>query len=167
MTLNAQIREHRVPGRSPAASHIASGSDRVSDIAVTLLTGGMDRPYTYGLTMELIAKGATVEVIGSDSLDFPEFHTTARLKFRNLQGSQRADVSTLRKVSRLLGYYARLIRYSLTAKPRIFHILWNGKFELFDRTALTIFFRLVGKRVVLTAHNVNAGKRDSTDYCPQ
>jgi D-inositol-3-phosphate glycosyltransferase len=163
MKLNAQIREHSVADRSPAASHNASGSDRVSDIAVTLLTGGMDRPYTYGLTMELISKGATVEVIGSDSLDFPEFHTTAGLKFRNLQGSQRADVSTLRKVSRLLAYYARLIRYSLTAKPRIFHVLWNGKFELFDRTALTIFFRLLGKRVVLTAHNVNAGKRDSTD----
>src|SRR5208282_1879263 len=110
------------------------------DIAVTLLTGGMDRPYTYGLAMELIAKGATVEVIGSDSLDFPEFHTTPGLDFRNLQGSRSADVSLLRKVSRLLGYYAKLIRYSMTAKPRIFHILWNGKLELFDRTALTIFF---------------------------
>ena len=159
MTLNSQIREARVPDSNPGTSRSAT----VADIAVTLLTGGTDRPYTYGLTMELIAKGVTVEVIGSDSLEFPEFHTTPGLTFRNLQGSQRADVSLLRKMSRLLGYYAKLIRYAATAKPRIFHILWNGKFELFDRTALTIFFRLLGKRIVLTAHNVNAGKRDSTD----
>ena len=159
MTLNSQIREARVPDSNPGTSRSAT----VADIAVTLLTGGTDRPYTYGLTMELIAKGVTVEVIGSDSLEFPEFHTTPGLTFRNLQGSQRADVSLLRKLSRILGYYAKLIRYAATAKPRIFHILWNGKFELFDRTALTIFFRLLGKRIVLTAHNVNAGKRDSTD----
>ena len=148
-----------MPDSNPGTSRGAT----VADIAVTLLTGGTDRPYTYGLTMELIAKGVTVEVIGSDSLEFPEFHTTPGLTFRNLQGSQRADVSLLRKMSRLLGFYAKLIRYAATAKPRIFHILWNGKFELFDRTALTIFFRLLGKRIVLTAHNVNAGKRDSTD----
>ena len=159
MTLNSQLREARVPDSNPGTSRSAT----VADIAVTLLTGGTDRPYTYGLTMELIAKGVTIEVIGSDSLEFPEFHTTPGLTFRNLQGSQRADVSLLRKMSRLLGFYAKLIRYAATAKPRIFHILWNGKFELFDRTALTIFFRLLGKRIVLTAHNVNAGKRDSTD----
>ena len=159
MTLNPQFREAGVPGSNPQASHGAT----VADIAVTMLTGGTDRPYTYGLTMELIAKGVTVEVIGSDSLEFPEFHTTPGLTFRNLQGSQRADVSLLRKLSRIMGYYAKLIRYAATAKPRIIHILWNGKFELFDRTALTIFFRLLGKRIVLTAHNVNAGKRDSTD----
>jgi len=60
-------------------------------------------------------------------------------------------------------YYAKLIRYAATAKPKIFHILWNNKFELFDRTLLTLFYRLRGKRIVLTVHNVNAGSRDSKD----
>ena len=46
------------------------------------------------------------------------------------------------------------------AKPRVFHILWNNKFELFDRTLLMLYYRLLGRRVVLTAHNVNAAKRD-------
>jgi glycosyltransferase involved in cell wall biosynthesis len=113
--------------------------------------------------MELIGKGASLDVIGSDSVDFPEFHSTPRMKFLNLQGSRRPDVSLIRKVFRLLIYYAKLIRYAATAKPRIFHILWNNKFELFDRTALTLFYRLLGKRIVLTVHNVNAGKRDSKD----
>ena len=60
-------------------------------------------------------------------------------------------------------YYAKLIRYAATAKPRIFHILWNNKFEFFDRTLLMLYYRLLGKRIVLTVHNVNAGRRDSKD----
>jgi glycosyltransferase involved in cell wall biosynthesis len=67
------------------------------------------------------------------------------------------------KASRLSKYYAGLIRYAATAKPKTFHILWNNKFETFDRTLLMLYYRLLGKRIVLTAHNVNAGRRDSKD----
>ena len=138
-------------------------ADTGGKVEVTLLTGGIDRPYTFGLVMELIAKGAALDVIGSDGVDFPEFHGKPGLNFLNLQGSQRPDVSLISKVFRLLLYYARLIRYAATAKPKIFHILWNNKFEVFDRTLLTLFLRLLGKRIVLTVHNVNAAKRDSKD----
>jgi glycosyltransferase involved in cell wall biosynthesis len=138
-------------------------SKTAPEIKVTLLTGGIDRPYVFGLAMELISKGAVLEVIGSDGLRFPEFDGKPGMNFLNLQGSQRPDVSLIRKVFRLSIYYAKLIRYAATAKPRIFHILWNNKFELFDRTVLTLFYRLLGKRIVLTVHNVNAGKRDSKD----
>jgi glycosyltransferase involved in cell wall biosynthesis len=138
-------------------------SKTAPEIKVTLLTGGIDRPYVFGLAMELISKGAVLEVIGSDGLRFPEFDGKPGMNFLNLQGSQRPDVSLIRKVLRLSIYYAKLIRYAATAKPRIFHILWNNKFELFDRTVLTLFYRLLGKRIVLTVHNVNAGKRDSKD----
>jgi D-inositol-3-phosphate glycosyltransferase len=132
-------------------------------IAVTLLTGGIDRPYTFGLVMELVSKGAILEVIGSDGVDFPEFHNTPGINFLNLQGSQRPDVSSITKVTRLARYYTRLIRYAITAKPKIFHILWNNKLQMFDRTFLTLFYRMLGKQVVLTVHNVNAGKRDKND----
>jgi glycosyltransferase involved in cell wall biosynthesis len=60
-------------------------------------------------------------------------------------------------------YYVKLIRYAARAKPRIFHILWNNKFELFDRTLLMLYYRLLGKRIVITVHNVNAGRRDCED----
>jgi len=133
------------------------------EIAVTLLTGGIDRPYTFGLAMELISKGAALEMIGSDGVDFPEFHSTPGISFLNLQGNQRADVSLISKVLRLLVYYAKVMRYAAAAKPKIFHILWNNKFQLFDRTLLTIFYRLLGKKIVLTVHNVNAARRDSKD----
>jgi len=60
-------------------------------------------------------------------------------------------------------YYAKLFHYVSTSKHKIFHILWNNKLELFDRTILMLYYKLLGKRIVRTAHNVNAGKRDSKD----
>jgi D-inositol-3-phosphate glycosyltransferase len=133
------------------------------EIAVALLSGGSDRPYVFGLTMSLMSNGAAMDLIGSDELDFPEFRSKPGLNFLNLRGCSRPDVRFLRKAFRVSTYYAKLIRYAATSKPKIFHILWNNKFELFDRTLLMLYYRLLGKRVVLTAHNVNAGKRDSKD----
>jgi len=63
----------------------------------------------------------------------------------------------------VLTYYARLIRYAARTDARLFHILWNNKFESFDRTLLMLFYRWRGKKIVLTVHNVNAGQRDATD----
>jgi glycosyltransferase involved in cell wall biosynthesis len=81
----------------------------------------------------------------------------------NLRGNQREDVSLATKISRISLYYARLIRYAAIAKPKILHILWNNKFQTFDRTLLMLYYRLQGKKIALTAHNVNEGKRDSND----
>jgi D-inositol-3-phosphate glycosyltransferase len=163
MKQNLQVHENDVDRKSAGASTNLSVPNAAPEIAVTLLTGGIDRPYTFGLAMELTSKGIAMDVIGSDSLDFPEFHDNPKLKFLNLQGEQRPDVSLIRKVFRLSMYYAKLIRYATTAKPRIFHILWNNKFEAFDRTILTLFYRMLGKKIILTVHNVNAAKRDSKD----
>jgi D-inositol-3-phosphate glycosyltransferase len=143
--------------------HNLTGPESVPDIAVSLLTGGSDRPYVFGLTTQLMSKKAALDLIGSSELDFPEFRNQPKLKFLKLRGDQRSDVSILKKVGRVSSYYARLFCYTATAKPKIFHILWNNRFELFDRTALMFYYRLLGKRIVLTAHNVNADKRDGKD----
>ncbi|HKV39424.1 MAG TPA: glycosyltransferase, partial [Blastocatellia bacterium] len=42
-------------------------------------------------------------------------------------------------------------------------IVWNSRIEYFDRTLLMLYYKLLGKKIALTAHNVNAGKRDSND----
>jgi D-inositol-3-phosphate glycosyltransferase len=149
--------------QSPPEISNLTVSGVADEVAVALLTGGSDRPYVFGLTTSLVSKGAAIDLIGSDELDFPEFRNKPGLNFLNLRGDSRPNVSFLRKVLRVSMYYARLIRYAATAKPRLFHILWNNKFEFFDRTALMLYYRLLGKLVVLTVHNVNAAKRDSKD----
>lgn len=133
------------------------------DIAVSLLTGGGDRPYVFGLATELISKGVALDLIGSDELDSPEFHAKPGVNFLNLRGDQRPGAGFLTKLRRVFLYYAKLIGYAARAKPKIFHILWNNKFEVFDRTLLMLYYRLLGKKIVLTVHNVNAGKRDGKD----
>jgi glycosyltransferase involved in cell wall biosynthesis len=129
---------------------------------VALLTGGFDKPYALGLVLALASKGVTLDVIGSDQVDSPEMHTTPGVRFLNLHGS-REEAGLAAKMLRVLVYYARLIRYAASSEAKIFHILWNGKFQYFDRTALMLYYKLLGKKIVLTAHNVNAGVRDSND----
>lgn len=133
------------------------------EIEVALLTGGFDKPYAFGLSMALVSRGMCLDIIGSDEVDCPEMHSTPKLTFLNLQNGRRRDTSLVSMMYKVLIYYALLLRYAAIAKPRIFHILWNNKFQLLDRTLLMGYYKLLGKQVVLTAHNVNAGKRDSTD----
>ena len=133
------------------------------NIAVALLTGGGDRPYALGLASTLDSQRVLIDFIGSDDLDLPELRRVPSLNFLNLRGDQRSDAPIIQKLLRITTYYVRLLRYSITARPKIFHILWNNRFELFDRTILMIYYRLLGKRLVLTAHNVNAAKRDGND----
>ena len=136
---------------------------RPPSIRVALLTGGGDKPYALGMAAALTSAGIHVDFVGSDDLSVPELLANPRLNFLNLRGDQREDASTKAKVLRVLKYYARLIGYAAKAKPKLFHILWNNKFQLFDCTLLMLYYKLLSKRVVFTAHNVNAGKRDRND----
>ena len=134
-----------------------------ADIEIGLLTGGQDRPYAFGLAMALLARGVCMDVIGSDEVDSPEMHTTPGINFLNLRGNQRRAAGMGEKIRRVLVYYAQLIRYAAVAKPKVFHILWNNRVEYFDRTLLMVYYRACGKKIVLTAHNVNAARRDAQD----
>jgi glycosyltransferase involved in cell wall biosynthesis len=134
-----------------------------SVLSVCLLTGGVDRPYVYGLTDTLSSMGMSIDLIGSDELDEPDLRNMAGVNFLNLRGDQRPNAGIVAKVFRVLAYYSKLIAYAASAPPKIFHILWNNKLETFDRTFLMLYYKLLGKRVVLTAHNVNKRRRDSRD----
>lgn len=142
---------------------IAHSQSMNCEASVAILTGGFDPPYAFGLGTALLAKGAAMDLVGGDELDCPEFRGGRGVTFLNLRGEHHPDVPLWRKVSRVLAYYIRLVRYAATAKPPIFHILWNNKFEAFDRTLLMLYYRWLGKKTVLTAHNVNARTRDSND----
>ena len=158
----AVLERSRARPRSDRAVERAACSP-ARPISVCLLTGGDDRPYALGMASALIGQGISIDFIGSDKLDAPELHHSSLLIFLNLRGDQREDAPLRRKVARIVAYYARLAKYVAWSQPRIFHILWNNKFEHFDRTLLMLYYRLFGKRIILTAHNVNMRKRDGRD----
>jgi len=130
---------------------------------VSLLTGGGDKPYALGMAGALTSAGVSLDFIGSDDLSVPELLSNRRINFLNLRGDQRPEASGIWKAIRIAIYYARLICYAATAKPKLFHVLWNNKFQFFDRTLLMLYYNLLGKKITFTAHNVNAGKRDLND----
>src|SRR5438874_11788955 len=122
-----------------------------STLHVALLTGGSDKPYALGIATALSSARVAVDFIGSDELDVAELHKLPQLRFLNLRGDQSQEVSFRRKIALVARYYWRLIGYAATARPRIFHVLWNNKFEFVDRILLMAYYRLLGRRIVLTA----------------
>jgi glycosyltransferase involved in cell wall biosynthesis len=130
---------------------------------VAVLTGGGDRPYALGLAAALISQGISFDFIASDELDDPELRRSPLVHVFNLRKEMRSNVSAVRKVVRVFAYYLRLIVYAAKAKPKLFHILWNNKFAILDRTLLMLYYRALRKRIILTLHNVNAGQRDGND----
>lgn len=148
---------------SEAGAGLETPAPAPATLDVALLTGCQDRPYAFGLAMALVSQGVCLDVIGSDEVDSAEFHSTPKLRFLNLRGSQHRESGLWQKLRGWLIYYTRLIRYAANARPKIFHILWNNKFEYFDRTLLLLYFRLQGIQIALTAHNVNQKRRDAND----
>jgi len=133
------------------------------EIRVALLTGGHDKPYVLGFVGAVIPCNISLDVIGSDDIDSPELHQNRHLAFLRLLHTRPLSKGAGQKLFRTISYYFRLIWYAATARPKILHILWNNKFQFFDRTILMMYYRLLGKKIAFTAHNVNAGVRDGTD----
>ena len=129
----------------------------------SVLTAGRDRHYSLGLASALIAANVKFDFIASDDLESEELRRSTQVNFLNLRGDQNVEAGLLQKTSRILIYYFRLIKYAATTKAKVFHIQWNNKFEFFDRTVLMAFYKLLGKKITLTAHNINAGRRDGCD----
>lgn len=142
---------------------LTSGRIEIQAPSVALLTGGIDKPYVLGLTTGLTSVGIRVDVIGSDDLEVPQLLGNSKIRFLNLRGDQCPEATFLEKTIRLGRYYLELIGYVSKTEVKLLHILWNNRFETFDRTALLFYYRLLRKRIVFTAHNVNAGKRDLRD----
>lgn len=130
---------------------------------IALLTGCQDRHYAFGIATGLAEHGVHVDVIGSDEIDSPELHATPNIRFLNLRGSHGNERGIVRKLSKLLSYYVKLVCYAARSDAGVFHILWNNKLEFFDRTLLMLYYKLCGKKITLTAHNVNQARRDGKD----
>ena len=130
---------------------------------VTLLTGGIDKHYACGLSKSLATSGITVDVICNTEMYTCAMRSSPNLRLIPLYDKPRQQQGMLRKLLVYGRVYGRLIRHATRSSSRIVHILWNYKLALFDRTLLLLYLKTLGKKVVLTAHNVNAAERDGVD----
>lgn len=127
---------------------------------VSLLTGGKDPHYALGLLSGLISKGIDVEFVGNDEMKDAGTVKNEKVIYYNLRGDQNPYASMKGKIIRVLKYYANLIKYAINTDSKLFHVLWLNKFTYFDSTLLNIFYKVLGKKLIFTAHNINIRERD-------
>ena len=123
----------------------------------------MDPHYALSLLSGLIQQEIQIDFIGNDEMQKSEFVKNRNVNYLNLRGDQKTQVRMKGKIIRVLKYYFKLIEYSLKTDSKLFHILWLNKFAYFDSTVLNTYYKILGKKLVFTAHNINAGARDGND----
>jgi glycosyltransferase involved in cell wall biosynthesis len=132
---------------------------------ISILNAGQQTDYLYGIVSGLSEiPSLEIDVIDSDSsagvLDaFP------RAILFNLRGDNLLPQSIFTKAWSIGKYYIRLLWYTAHTQSEIFHIQWENSISLFDRTILVLYYKLFGKKLVHTAHNIYKDARDGrADY---
>src|SRR5712692_9650009 len=98
MKQNIQMEGENTDRRQAEEMHALANSGASPGFSVTLLTGGIDRPYVFGLTNALSSIGVTVDLIGSDELDEPDLDNKPGVRFLNLRGDQRPNAGLVAKI---------------------------------------------------------------------
>lgn len=128
-----------------------------------LAAGGGDTYYEIGLASGLAVAGICVDFIGGDLRKDSPILKNKNIHYYNLRGRQNADAPMKDKILRILIFYLKLFKYAFKTNSKLFHIQWPNKFVYFDRTLLILYYKILGKKLIFTAHNVNAGVRDNND----
>jgi len=132
-------------------------------VKVALLTGGIDKHYASGLWKALAARGVPVDVVCNREMKPEDAEAQQSVSFLTLYANLQVRRGKIAKVIVFIQVYLRLMFYAATTSAEIFHILWNYRIPVFDRTLLLLYLKILGKRVVFTAHNINAAERDGAD----
>lgn len=130
---------------------------------VSIFNGAGQSDYLYGLVSGLIE----TPIIKIDILDINKaaylFKSFDKVDFHTVFWYQKPGSSFFKKGKNILAFYILQSKFLISKKPRIVHFQWLDRYFLTDRIMLPILARLRGHKVVLTVHNVNAGKRDKND----
>ena len=127
---------------------------------VSILNAGQQTDYLYGFVSALAREeNLQIEVVDANcSVGLVD--AIPGVKLFPLRGDNRSAQSFLVKIFRIGRYYMRLFRYAASTRSEIFHIQWDNSLFLFDRTLLLLYYKLLGKKTVYTAHNIDKNKRD-------
>lgn len=132
-------------------------------IRIALITGSVDPHYQLDLLTGLVGKLDRIDFIGGDTMEAAKAYKEQGVRYLNYRGNQNASATIHHKIHRIVSYYYKLFKYAYTTDAELFHIQWPNKFVYLDRTVLNLYYKWMGKKIVITAHNVNAGQRDGND----
>lgn len=120
------------------------------ETSVTIITNGFQPHYIIDLVNSLAKNNLNVDLLGSDIYN-PDL-LDPRIRLINIRGSHR-HAATIEKCSRLSLYYAKLIKYMLLSKNKIYHIQWL-RMNIFEGIIVNLLLKCSGRKIIYTAHNV-------------
>lgn len=119
--------------------------------SVTIIANGFTPEYIIDLANGLTLNGVRVDLLGSDIYDISKLENA--VNFINIRGSHEENVPKTQKVKRILSYYSKLLVYIVRTSNKIFHVQYL-RFNFFEGIVLNLIYKIFGKTVVYTAHNV-------------
>jgi D-inositol-3-phosphate glycosyltransferase len=128
-------------------------------VRIILITGGAPH-YEAGLIAGLAEHNVNVNVIGGDDLADTSVLRNPKVCFLNFYGKSERGTALWRKILRIITVYLKLMTHVATSNARLIHIQWHYKLPFLDRTVLNFYYKLLGKKLVFTAHNIDAAARD-------
>jgi D-inositol-3-phosphate glycosyltransferase len=127
---------------------------------ISILNAGQQTDYLYGLVSGLSEiPSLELEVVDSDS-SIGVVDTFPHVKLFNLRGDNLSKKPLMMKAWIIFIYYLRLLWYTSQTKSEVFHIQWENSLSFFDRTLLNLSYKLFGKKLIHTAHNIYKDERD-------
>jgi glycosyltransferase involved in cell wall biosynthesis len=133
-------------------------------LRVSLLTGGGDLHYAIPLAASLADQSVRLDMIVSEQfLSSPELKKPS-IALHSLHGNADPGQPLHRKLLKVIRMYTGLIVHAAATDSTLFHILWHNKLPMFDMTVLAGYYKVLGKRIVFTAHNVDADERDGRSW---
>ena len=130
---------------------------------ISIFNGAGQVDYMFGLVSGLSQfKEDQITVLDADItsdlfLQFPNVRYVPVFRFLP------RNSSILAKILNIARFYFKQIWFLLTSSPGIVHFQWLDRYKFIDRIILPTIARIMGNKVVLTVHNINAGSRDNKD----
>jgi glycosyltransferase involved in cell wall biosynthesis len=128
---------------------------------VCVIANNFQDDYIYNFVNHLSNKVERLDFIGSDLYDKNKLHQG--VVFYNFRRHHVHNTSGLVKFLRIIDYYQKLIRYLIGTPAKVIHVQWL-RFDFIEGVIFSALMRLVGKRVIYTAHNALPHHKDSLYY---
>jgi glycosyltransferase involved in cell wall biosynthesis len=123
-----------------------------------ILASGFQPDYVREVANAHARLGYTVDLIGGNMHEGQPYHPNVTLQ--NLRGNDKRARNPIRELLKLASYYAKLFRCVAASQSDVLYDVSIGR-PLLRCLLMYPLFRLLGKRIVYTAHNVLPHDADS------
>jgi glycosyltransferase involved in cell wall biosynthesis len=120
-------------------------------VKIAIIANGFQVDYTLNLINALDKQEVRINFIGSNIYQVSKIN--GDIKFYNVRREDWTERNPFKKAGWVLHYFAWYFAYLVKEKRNIIHIQWL-RFNFFDGIFFSLIARLLGHKVVYTAHDV-------------